>query len=104
MAGNSLPVFLIHYLSMATNTFTYTLKVWLTSILITPVPILIWLCYNTSVCTDRSFSESLYSVFAMYLVIVVLELIFSFIAWIAFWLTAHLITISSIQTKSKFWT
>nr|MCS3812296.1 membrane-associated HD superfamily phosphohydrolase [Mucilaginibacter sp. X4EP1] len=89
---------------MTTNTFTYTSKVWLTSILITPMPIFIWLFYGTPARAERSFSESLYIFFVFYLVIVLAELIFSFLTWIAFWLTAHLITMSSIQAKVKFWT
>ena len=90
--------------TMTTNTFTYTLKVRLTSILITPLPIFTWLFYGTPARPERSFSESLYIFFVFYLVIVLAELIFSFVTWIAFWLTAHLITISSISTKTKFWT
>lgn len=89
---------------MTTNTFTYTLKVWLTSILLTPIPIFIWLFYGSPARPEKSFSESLYIFFVFYLVIVLAEIIFSFLTWIAFWLTAHLITISSIQAKTKFWT
>jgi hypothetical protein len=103
MAGNSPPVFLIFKIYiMTTNAFKYSLKVWLTSILITPIPIFILPFYNNSPWSKRDFIESLYIFSIMYLVIILLELLCSFITWIAFWLAVHLITISSIQTKTKF--
>jgi len=85
---------------MTLKIFSYTLKVWLTSVLIAPISVVLLLLSNGAP-TEKSFVDLLHPMFILYLSIVLFELTLTLIIWLIFWLTVHLIMISKIESKNR---
>ena len=75
---------------MLVNIIKYSLKVWLTGVVVAPFLILIFI-YCQDYSLSMNFKESILPGLGIYLICIVFELVFSFITWIVFMLAIRLI-------------
>lgn len=87
---------------MILNALRYSLKIWLTSVLVSPVLFVVMLTFRGAADIIEILHQGRWAV-KEYLLFVVAQLVFSFITWLVFWQFIMVIAPRSIPNHIKSW-